>query len=80
MATLNPFQLISMVKQAQNNPEMAAKQLVNQMMPNNPMMANLIQLAQSGNQKDVLKIAEQLFNQNGMNFNNEFSTFMNMMK
>jgi hypothetical protein len=44
------------------------------------MLSSFFQMAQSGNTNDMLKYAQNLFNQNGRDFNSEFSNFIKMVK
>ena len=78
MATLNPMQLISILRQSNGNPAIAARTLL-QSNQNNPDMMNLFQMAQSGDINSLKNYAQNLFSQNGRDFNQEFSNFMNLI-
>lgn len=77
MAALNPMQLITMLRQCNGNPAALAQSLMQQ--NNNPDIANLYQLAQSGDVNSLKSYAQNLFSQNGRNFDQEFANFMNMI-
>lgn len=58
-----------------NNPiEMIKKVMLRN---NNPVLKNLINLAQNGKQEEVENFARNLFKENGRDFDKEFATFMN---
>lgn len=78
MASLNPNQLMALMKQ--RNPRMVVEQIVQTNYQNNPLMMNLMQLGQQGNNQAVLQIVQQLFNQQGRDFNSEFQNFMSQVK
>lgn len=79
MMNMNPMQLIGLLKG--RNPQ----ELVMSMVKNNPnmdipMINELIGFAQKGDINSVTKIAEDYFKQNGADFNNEYNSFMAMLK
>lgn len=71
---------IDMIKQIIGN--MQPKDVVMKMVQNNgnPMINNLIQLAQSGNIEQIKNVANNLFKEQGLDFNKEFTNFMNNFK
>ena len=46
----------------------------------NPMINNLIQMAEKGDNKGIENFARNIFKDRGMDFDKEFSNFMNNMK
>lgn len=45
-----------------------------------PRIKQMIQFAQGGNIDDLVNLASSMMAQKGLNLNNEFSSFMSMMK
>lgn len=72
------MQMISLLK-GRNPQEMVMSMLKNQNM-NDPMINELVKLAQKGDMNGVTKIAEDYFGKRGMDFNKEFNSFMSMLK
>lgn len=58
------------------------QQLLMQSMQNNsnPMLNNLIVMAQKGNKQDVENFARNLFKEKGRDFDKEFAEFMNNLR
>ena len=46
----------------------------------NPMVENLINMAQNGDSKGIENFARNMFKEKGRDFDKEFSDFMNQMK
>lgn len=71
---------IDMIKSFVNNGA-TPQQVIQQMMNNtNPMIANLIQMAQSGDKQGVENFARNMYRDKGRDFDKEFSDFMNNFK
>ena len=64
------------LKQQGNPKELLLNVLENQ----NPMVNNLIQMAQSGNSKGIENFARNLCKEQGKDFDKEFSNFMQSIK
>ena len=47
---------------------------------NNPMIKNLVEMAENGNSKGVKEFARNLYAQQGRDFDKEFGEFMNNFK
>lgn len=47
---------------------------------NNPVISNLMQMAQKGDTKSIENFARNFCNERGRNFDNEFSQFMSNFK
>ena len=78
MATLNPMQLVMMLKQG--NPQMVAEQIIQSNFSNNAEMIELMKMAQNGNTQGIEQFAREFFNSKGLNYENEKQNFMNIMK
>lgn len=74
MATINPMNLMMMLKQG--NPRQVAMQIIQNNYPNDPHMNQLVQMAERGDIQSLQKIAEQMFGTQGKNFSAEMSNLM----
>lgn len=74
---MNPISLIKMMN-GKMNPQQIAMNLLGQ--NNNPMINNLIKMANDGNQKGVEDFARNLFKGQGRDFDKEMSSFMSNFK
>ena len=70
----NPMEIIKLIK----NPQKFVLNMLGG--NNNPIMNNLKQMANDGNQKGVEEFARNLFKQNNRDFDEEFKEFMNNIK
>lgn len=70
----NPMDMIKLIK----NPQKFVLNMLGG--NNNPIMNNLKQMANDGNQKGVEEFARNLFKQNNRDFDKEFKEFMNTIK
>lgn len=75
---MNIMQMINILK-GRNPEEMVMSMIKNQQIKD-PMINELIGLAQKGDINSVTKIAENYFGKRGMDFNKEFNSFMSMLK
>lgn len=71
---VNPVQLIQMIKSGQN-PQQLMMSLLEQGAQNNPMAQNVMELAKNGRGADIEKIARNLCEQRGIDFDTEFNSF-----
>lgn len=78
MINMNPMQLIGLLKG--RNPQELVMSMIKNNNINDPMINELVVYAQKGDINSVTKIAENYFGQQGKNFNNEFNSFMSMLK
>lgn len=69
MASLNPMQLIMMLKQG--NPQAVAMQIIQSNFSNNPNMLNLLQMAQNGNVTELEQYARQIASSKGLDYDKE---------
>lgn len=70
----NPMDMIKLIK----NPQKFVLNMLGG--NNNPIMNNLKQMANDGNQKGVEEFARNLFKQNNRDFDKEFKEFMDTIK
>ena len=54
---------------------MTPKSIVKRMAGNNPMLNNLINMAEKGDNQGVEKFARNLFSERGLNYDEEFKKF-----
>ena len=73
----NPMQIINMLK-GMKSPKEAVISMVKS--NNNPMIKNLVEMAENGNSKGVEDFARNLYAQQGRDFDKEFSDFMKNFK
>ena len=73
---MNPIQML----QSFITRGLSPQKIVEQMAGNNPMMANLIKMVNSGNVSGVENYARNLFKEKGRDFDKEFSEFRSKFK
>ena len=73
----NPMQNINMLK-GMKSPKEAVISMVKS--NNNPMIKNLVEMAENGNSKGVEDFARNLYAQQGRDFDKEFGEFMKNFK
>ena len=73
---MNPMQMLQNFITKGLSPQKIAEQIVG----NNPMMANLIKMANAGDTKGVEKVARNMFKEKGRDFDKEFSEFRSKFK
>lgn len=56
------------------------KGIVKQIAGNNPILGNLINMAEKGDNEGIEKFARNMLKERGMDFDKEFSTFKNSLK
>lgn len=76
MYNVNPMQLIQMIKNG-NNPQQLLMSVLEKQ--NNPMMKNLLSLAQEGKGNELEAIARNIAKERGIDFDKEFSSFKQML-
>ena len=74
MYQVNPAQLIQMIKEGQN-PQQLLISILEGQAKNNPMSANLLELAKKRDSASIEQIARNLCASKGMDFDKEFSSF-----
>ena len=78
MQSMNPMQIIAMIKNGQNPQQLILSMLENQM-GGTPRGNNLLQMARNGQTADIEKFARNLFESRGMDFDKEFNSFKSQM-
>ena len=73
----NPLQFMSMLKSIKNPKEAVISMVKSN---NNPMVKNLVEMAENGNSKGVEDFARNLYAQQGRDFDKEFNEFMKNFK
>lgn len=73
---MNPIQIL----QGFLGKGMSPQKIVEQMANKNPMMANLIKMANSGDSSGVEKFARNMMKEKGRDFDKEFSEFRKNFK
>ena len=73
----NPIQIINMLKGIKNPKEAVINMVKSN---NNPMIKNLIEMAEKGNTEGVESFARNLFKEQGRDFDKEFSEFTKNFK
>lgn len=74
---MNPIQMLQGFLAKGLSPQKITEQMVGN---NNPMMANLIKMANAGDTEGVEKIARNMFKEKGRDFDKEFSEFRSKFK
>lgn len=78
MPNMSPMQMMQMLRQG-GNPQQAIMKMMSQQANNNPIMANLLQLAQNGNGAEIEKVARNLLQGQGYDFDKEFKQFTSQL-
>lgn len=73
----NPMQIINMLK-GMKNPKEAVISMVKS--NNNPMIKNLVEMAEKGNTEGVENFARNFFKEQGRDFDKEFGEFTKNFK
>ena len=71
----NPLQFINMLKSIKN-PKQAVINMIKS--NNNPMLKNLVEMAEKGDTKGVENFARNFYAQQGKDFDQEFNNFKSM--
>lgn len=73
---LGILQKLGDMQSIMQNPQQALQGMMgNSMLMKNPVASNAIQMAQSGDEKGLLQIAQNLCKTNGKDFETEFANF-----
>ena len=71
---VNPTQLIQMIKSGKN-PQQLMMNVLETQAQNNPIYANLTQMAKQGRTRDIEQFARNLAASQGLDFDKEFAAF-----
>lgn len=72
---MNPMQILKTFLGNGGNPQELLQKTISKN-NNNPMIANLVNLAQNGNKEEVEKIARNLCKERNIDFDKEFNAFI----
>lgn len=72
----NFIQFINMIKKG--NPQQNMLNVLQERAQSNPMFANMLSLAQSGNMQEIENIARNVAKERGLDFDTEFNSFKQM--
>ncbi len=75
---MNPMELIQMIRNGQN-PQQLTLSILEQQMGNTPFGANLIDLAKNNKTEEIEKIARNIAQQRGLDYDKEFAAFKKML-
>ena len=78
MATLNPNQLMAMLKQG--NARQVAMQIIQQNYSNDPTAYNLVQMAERGDIQNLEKVVGNMLGAQGKNFSAEMQNLLNAVR
>ena len=73
----NPLQFMNMLKGIKNPKEAVINMIKSN---NNPMIKNLVEMAEKGNTEGIESFARNLFKEQGRDFNKEFGEFTKNFK
>lgn len=73
----NPMQMMQFIRNS-GNPQQFVMNMLEQQSGNNPMMANLLNLAKSNKTGDIEQIARNMLKEQGRDYDKEFANFKQM--
>lgn len=73
----NPIQFMNMLKSIKNPKEAVINMVKSN---NNPMIKNLVEMAEKGDNKGIENFARNIFKEQNRDFDKEFGEFMNNFK
>ena len=76
---MNNLEIIAQLMKVRN-PQEVATQLIQNQKINDPNINLLIKYAQSNQTDDFVNLAQELFRQRGLDLNQEFQSFMKLLK
>lgn len=76
---MNPIDMLKVIMNKNKNPEDIIKNVILKN-NSNPMITNLIDMAEKGNNKGVEQFARNIFKEKGKDFDKEFEDFMNQIR
>jgi hypothetical protein len=72
---VNPMDLITMIKNGQNPQQLVLNILESNLAQRNPIAANLLDLAKNNRTAEIERVARNLCEQKGVDFDKEFNNF-----
>ena len=73
----NPMQIMNLLKGIKNPKEAVINMIKSN---NNPMVKNLVEMAEKGDSEGIEKFARNMFKEQGRDFDSEIKQFMNNFK
>ena len=73
----NPMQIMNFLKGAKNPKDAVINMIKSN---NNPMVKNLVEMAEKGDTEGIEKFARNMFKEQGRDFDSEIKQFMNNFK
>lgn len=77
MNNLNPMQIMQLI-QSGNNPQQLVMQLLEQQAQNNPMAANVLEMAKQNKTLDIEQVVKNIMQTKGLDYNKEVVAFKNL--
>lgn len=77
MNNLNPMQIMQLI-QSGNNPQQLVMQLLEQQAQNNPMAANVLEMAKQNKVPDIEQVVKNIMQTKGLDYNKEVVAFKNL--
>lgn len=78
MNGFNPLMFLKMMNGM--HPKEFLMNIMQSQMPNNPVINNMVNLANNGDKSGVENVARNLFKERGIDFDKEFTSFMSNFK
>lgn len=79
MNNMTPINLIQMMRNG-GNPQQLVLSMLGAQAENNPVLANLINLAKQNRTQEMENIARNLFKEKGLDYDTEFNNFKQVVK
>ena len=76
-SNMNPMQIMQFIRNS-GNPQQMMMNMLEQQSGNNPMMANLLNLAKQNKTSDIEQIARNMLKEQGKDYDKEFANFKQM--
>ena len=76
-SNMNPMQIMQFIRN-NGNPQQMMMNMLEQQSGNNPMMANLLNLAKQNKTSDIEQIARNMLKEQGKDYDKEFANFKRM--
>lgn len=73
----NPMQMMNLLKSVKNPKDAVINMIKSN---NNPMVKNLVEMAENGDNKGIETFARNMFKEQGRDFDSEIKQFMNNFK
>lgn len=77
MNNLNPMQIMQLIQNG-NNPQQLVMQLLEQQAQNNPMAANVLEMAKQNKTPDIEQVVKNIMQTKGLDYNKEVVAFKNL--